>query len=103
MTWRSFSEYVAMREAGKTDATYRGYDLHAKDYLRNLPHALKRADIVYADLESGVQEVMTRFISGWPLPDVTAQQMREYLCEWYIWDRIRKGIVQRWPVRGYTT
>lgn len=100
MTWRSFSEYVAMREAGKTDATYRGYDLHAKDYLRNLPHALKRADIVYRSLPDGIGEVQIMLAGSTGMVD--RELIGQYLCEWYIWDRIRKGIVQRWPVRSYS-
>lgn len=104
MTWRSFMEYVVMRELGQADAVERNYDLSNLNGSKP-GQVLDRA---FARMGFDQKNTARPFV----LPAIRARmqnmgfratQPDETLAllvrQWYNWDRIRTGDLMRWPLK----
>lgn len=104
MTWRSFMDYVLMRELGQADAIVRNYD------LRNLNGSKPGIIIDRAFARMGFDQPRTArplivptiaayLINMGYQRCLTRDELEWRIREWYNWDRIRKGEIRQWPLK----
>ena len=97
MTWRSFLDFVKMREAGEDDATYRAYKLGC--YLPNHQRAVKRMGIEAGNLaDAALVPLVQIHLMGYG-HRISLKSIDTYIHEWYDYDRIVCGQLHRFPKR----
>ena len=97
----AFEAFARMRLEGRSDLTYRAYDLLSKDrYGHTVAHYLRMAGQHIP--HSGVREPLTTLqhrFSNWGFPVLTVDQITDLLHEFWVWDRIKNRGKKNWPYR----
>lgn len=107
--WRSFVEFVVMRELGQSDAVYRNYNLlyvHNRGNPEREPH-LPGIVLDRAFKRMGFEPVARPFLLPWVRAHLrnagynagTDEDLSILIREWYTWDRIRSGDLRQWPLK----
>lgn len=105
MTWRSFMDYVIMRELGQDDAITRNYDLlHLNGSKPGmvLDRAAARMGLDQRNIARPfiLPTIGAQMRSVGYNPPTDVEAFAALVREWYIWDRIRTKDLQRWPLKS---
>jgi hypothetical protein len=98
---RRFEDFARMRLEGRSDITYRAYDLLTKDRPEgNILIYLKAAGqyIPRGRTHEAVTVLQHRFVT-WGFPELTAGQIESLLHEFWVYNRIKNGGKKNWPYR----
>lgn len=90
-----------MRLEGRSDVTYRAYDLLTVDRPDgNLPTYLRAAGqyIPRGRAQECLTTLQRRFIS-WGFKVLTLGEIESLLHEYWVWNRIKNGGKKKWPYR----
>jgi len=97
----AFERFARMRLEGRSDLTYRAYDLLSTE-REGMPvgHYLKMAGqpVLNGNTREALTTLQHRF-SNWGFPVMTILEIETLLHEFWVWDRIKNRGKKNWPYR----
>ena len=96
-----FEQFALMRLQGRSDITYRAYDLLSKErHMGNIRLYLQAAGqyIPHAGPNEPLKILQKRFMD-WGYPVMTLGQIESLLQEWWVYSRIKWRGKKNWPYR----
>lgn len=100
MSFGKFVVYLVTRQNGEIaeDQAYKHYDLLRWNGPSRLRKALRMAGFKYAEVSVSLAECSAR-IRDWGHNAPGNEALQQYLCEWYVYQRIVDGECKQWPYR----